>query len=274
MSTFTPDPPAGLRKQLPPGHYGMASLLRSEWTKLRTVRSTMWTLAVTVLLGIGISALATAETRAHWTPANAVGFDPISTSLIGVFIGQFTIGVLGVLAMSAEYGTGTIRATFSAAPRRPMVLTAKAIVFGITALIVSEIVAFLSFFLGQSLLTSPAIHATISSPGALRAVFGSGLYLCLLGLMALGLATIIRHTAGAISAFVGILLVLPLIVQALPNSIAVDIRRFLPDRIGVTIINTNNGPHAFAPWTGMLVLAGYTVGLLVIGSVMLVRRDA
>ncbi len=167
VSTSTSSPRIGA-KELPPGRYGMAGLLRSEWTKLRTVRSTVWTLAVTVVLGIGISALATAETRAHWTPSNAVGFDPISTSLIGVFVGQFTIGVLGVLAMSAEYGTGTIRATFSVAPRRPLVLAAKAVVFGTVALIVSEVVAFLSFLLGQALLSAPAIHATLSSPGALR----------------------------------------------------------------------------------------------------------
>ena len=274
MSISPSTAPVGARKQLPSGHYGLSGLLRSEWTKLRTVRSTMWTLAVTVVLGIGISALGTAETRAHWTPANAPGFDPISTSLIGVFVGQFTIGVLGVLAMSAEYSSGTIRATFSAAPRRPLVLAAKAMVFGTTALIVSEIVAFLSFFLGQALLTAPAIHATISSPGALRAVFGSGLYLCLLGLLALGLATLIRHTAGAISAYVGILLVLPIIVQALPFSISMDLRRFLPDRIGAAIITLNNGPYSFSPWTGMLVLCGYAAGLLAIGAVLLVRRDA
>ena len=274
MSTATAALRVGPGKQLPPGRYGISGLLRAEWTKLRTVRSTMWTLAVTVVLGIGISVLSAAETRAHWTPSNAVGFDPISTSLIGVFVGQFTIGVLGVLAMSAEYSTGTIRATFSAAPRRPSVLAAKAIVFGTTALLVSEIVSFASFFLGQALLTAPAIHATISSPGALRAVFGSGLYLCLLGLLALGLATIIRHTAGAISAFVGILLVLPIVVQALPNSISLDMRRFLPDRIGAAIITLNNGPYSFSPWTGMLVLCAYATALLIIGGVLLVGRDA
>jgi len=274
MSTLAPTDAVGATKQLPPGRYGIAGLLRSEWTKLRTVRSTMWTLAVTVVLGIGISALATAETRAHWSPSTAAGFDPISTSLIGVFVGQFTIGVLGVLAMSAEYGTGTIRATFSAAPRRPLVLAAKAIVFGVTALVVSEVVAFLAFFVGQALLSAPAVHATLSTPGALRAVVGSGLYLCLLGLLALGLATLIRHTAGAISAFVGILLVLPIVVQALPNSISLDVRRFLPDRIGAAIITLHNGPYSFSPWTGLLVLCAYAAGLLIIASLLLVRRDA
>jgi ABC-2 type transport system permease protein len=195
----------------------------------------MWTLGVTVVVGIGISALATAETRSHWatmSPGARQGFDPTSTSLTALLFCQLAIGVLGVLVMSAEYGTGTIRATFSDAPRRPLVLAAKAAVFGAVALVVAEIVAFVSFLVGQALLSAPATHASLSTPGALRAVVGTGLYLGVIGLFALGLATIIRHTAGAISAFVSILLVLPIIVQALPNSLQDDIRRFLPLRIG------------------------------------------
>lgn len=267
---------AKMDKIMPPGRYGISGLLRSEWTKLRSVRSTMWTLGITVVLGIGVSVLATAETRAHWTAGSRQGFDPISTSLIGVFIGQFAIGVLGVLVMSGEYGTGTIRATLSAAPRRPLVLVAKAIVFGVVALVVAEVVSFLAFFIGQALLTAPAIHATLGSPGAWRAVVGSGLYVGVLGLFALGLAAIIRHTAGAISAFVGVLLVLPLIVQALPSSLEVDVRRFLPDRIGAQIINgpSNGFPGAFSPWIGLLILCGYAAAVLVIGGLLLVRRDA
>jgi len=257
-------------KDLPPGHYGISGLLRSEWTKLRSVRSTMWTLGITVVLSIGVSVLATAETRSHWlttSPASRQGFDPISTSLIGVFIGQFAIGILGVLVMSGEYGTGTIRATLSAAPRRPLVLLAK---------VIAETVSFLAFFIGQALLTAPTPHATLASTGAWRAVVGSGLYVGLLGLFSLGLATIIRHTAGAISAFVGILLVLPLIVQALPSSIEFDVRPYLPDRIGAQILNgpANGVPGAFSPWIGLLILCGYAAALLVIGGVFLVRRDA
>jgi ABC-2 type transport system permease protein len=271
--------PAVAHKHLPPGRYGISGLLRSEWTKLRSVRSTMWTLGITIVLGIGVSVLATAETRAHWlttSAANRQGFDPISTSLIGVFIGQFAIGILGVLVMSGEYGTGTIRATFSAAPRRPLVLVAKAIVFGVVALIVAEVVSFLAFFVGQALLTAPTPHATLASPGAWRSVVGSGLYVGVLGLFSLGLATIVRHTAGAISAFVGILLVLPLVVQALPSSVEFDVRRFLPDRIGAQMLkgHANGFPGSFSPWIGLLILCGYAAVLLVIGGMLLVRRDA
>jgi ABC-type transport system involved in multi-copper enzyme maturation permease subunit len=238
----------------------------------------MWTLGITVVVGIGISALATAETRAHWATmslGDRMSFDPTSTSLTALLFCQLAIGVLGVLVMSAEYGTGTIRATFSVAPKRPLVLLAKMAVFGAVALVVAEIVAFLSFLVGQALLSAPATHASLSTPGALRAVVGTGLYLAVIGLFALGLATIIRHTAGAISAFVGLLLVLPIIVQALPNSLQEDIRRFLPLRIGTAMMSVNNGDaHSFSPWTGFLVLCVYALVVLVIGGIILVRRDA
>jgi ABC-2 type transport system permease protein len=265
------------KKELPHGRYGIAELLRSEWTKLRTVRSTMWTLGLTVLVGVAIGALATGVTRADWlttTPANRAAFDPIGRSLVGVYFSQLTIGVLGVLVMSAEYSTGTIRATFSAAPRRPLVLAAKALVFGVVALLTSEIVAFASFFLGQAFLTAPAVHATIGSPGALRAVAGSGLYLCVMGLLALGLATIIRHTAGAICAFAGILLLVPLIVQQLPSSLDNDLARYMPLRIGAEMVSGPPLANTFSPWTGLAVLFVYAAVLLIIGGAVLVKRDA
>lgn len=269
----------GLSEPIPPGRYHFTDLVRAEWTKLRTVRSTGWTLLVTVVLGLGISAIATAETRAHWAstpPGGHVGFDPTATSLIGIFVAQFAVGALGVLAMSGEYSSGTIRATFSAAPSRLRVLAAKLLVFGVLAVVFAEVVSFASFFLGQALLSSPATHATLSTPGALRAVVGCGLYVAALGLLALGLATMTRYTAAALSTFVGILLIAPLIVQALPSSLSLDIRRFLPDRIGATILTTTGPPNpfTFSPWVGLGVLALYVVGVNVIGAFLLVRRDA
>ena len=264
----------------PPGHYNLIDLARSEWTKLRSVRSTMWTVVVTIALGLGVSAIATAETRANWstmTPMAIRTFDPISLSLIGTFIAQFAIGVLGVLVVSAEYTTGTVRAVFCAAPHRRSVLLAKILVFSVVAVVVAEFVSFASFLLGQSLLSSPAVHATLATPGALRAVVGCGLYIAALGLLGLGLATIIRHSAAAISTFVGILLILPILVSALPTSIAQDVRRFLPDRIGADMLSANGslaGSHLFSPWVGFLVLVGYVVVANVIGAILLTRRDA
>lgn len=261
----------------PAGRYGIIDLVRSEWTKLRTVRSTIWTLGVTVLIGLAASAIATGVTREHWTAMSAsarASFHPVEVSLMGVCLGgTLMLGILGTLVVSSEYATGTIRATLAAAPRRPMVLAAKVVVFGVLTLAVAELVAFASFFLGQALLTTPAPRATLSSPGALRAVAGVGLFLCVVGLLALGIAVLVRHTAGAISGYVGVILVLPVIVSAFPGSLEYQIERFLPLEIGSAMIN-DPAPHAFGPWTGLLILCGYTVLILAVSAVLLVRRDA
>lgn len=270
-------PGTGGLAPLPPGRYRLAGVLRSEWTKLRTVRSTLWTLGVTVVLGIGLGAVAAATTAARWKTASLaerLTFDPVRVSLTGILLAQLAVGILGVLVMSAEYGTGTIRATFAAVPRRPLVLAGKTIVFGLVALVCGEVVSFAAFFLGQSLLSAPAPHTTIGAPEVARAVIGGGLYLTVLGLLALGLASIIRHTAGAISAFVGVLLILPLIVAALPSSIGGPIGRYLPANIGVTLVSVRPDAASFSPWVGLGVLAGYAAALLVLGAALLRRRDA
>jgi ABC-2 type transport system permease protein len=277
MSITTTDTAGTPVVATPVGRYGMADLVRSEWTKLRTVRSTIWTLGMTVLTGLAASAIAMGVTRAHWatmSASNRASFHPIEVSLTGADLGgTLMLGILGILVVSSEYATGTIRATLAAAPRRPMVLAAKVLVFGAVSLVVAEFVAFAGFFLGQALLTSPAPHATLSSPTALRAVGGIGLFLCVVGLLALGIAVLVRHTAGAISAYVGVILVLPIIVSALPGSLQYQIERVLPLEIGSAMIN-NPAPDAFGPWTGFGILCGYTALILAVGTVFLVRRDA
>ncbi|HLX88554.1 MAG TPA: hypothetical protein VKR22_08900, partial [Acidimicrobiales bacterium] len=241
----------------PPGRVGLRRAMAAEWTKLWSVRSTAVTLIATGIAVVGLCALSTGTVNGA-----EIIEDPTRRSLIGVFLGQLIFGVLGVLVMSAEYGTGTIRATLSAVPRRNVVLVAKIVVFGVVAVVVSEILAFSAFGVGQAILSgkhavgsaqilqgralqigiSPSQipkallssgSASLGQPDVLRAVVGAGLYLAVLGLLALGLATIIRHTAGAISAFVGVVLVLPLIVQALPTSISNAVARYLPANIGL-----------------------------------------
>ena len=264
-------------RSMPAGRVSLRGLLRSEWTKLRTVRSTMWTLGMTAFIGVAASAIATGVTRAHWATepaANRAAFDPIEVSLMGVYLGgTLLLGILGILVMSGEYATGTIRATLATAPRRPMVLAAKVLVLGVVTLVVAEFTALASFLLGEAFLTGPARRDTLSSPGALRAVTGIGLYLCVVGLLALGIAVLVRHTAGAISSYVGVILVLPIIVSALPGSLQDQIERLLPLEIGSAMIN-NPAPAAFGPWTGFFIICGYTVLILALGTVFLVRRDA
>jgi hypothetical protein len=264
---------------LPPGHYRRRAVVRAEWTKFTSVRSTVWSLALTVVLTLALGILATAVEAQRWSQLGLVDrltFDPVRLSLTGILFSQLVMGVLGVLVMSAEYGTGTIRATLSATPNRPLVLAAKAAVYGTVALVLSLGLSFAAFFIGQAVLSGTTPTATLSTPGALRAVVGGGLYLTLLGLLALGLAAIIRHTAGAISAFVAILLVLPLIVQALPQSVIDAVGKFLPANIGVTVVSLHRPVdiRSFPPWAGLGLLALYTLAALVIGAVVMVRRDA
>jgi ABC-2 type transport system permease protein len=269
MTTYTPSMPAG--------RVSLKGLLGSEWTKLRTVRSTIWTLGMTIFTGVAVSAIAMGFTRAHWateSPAARAAFDPVEVSLVGAYLGgALVIGVLGILVISGEYATGTIRATLAAEPRRPMVLAAKVLVFTAVSLITAEVTSFASFLLGQAILTSPAPHATLSSPGALRAVVGVGLFLCVSGLLALGTAAVIRHTAGAIGAYVFVMLGLPIIIAGLPKSIGNDIERFLPMSVGSAMVN-NPVPRAFGPWTEFAIFCGYTLLVLAAGTVLMVRRDA
>ncbi|HTT86788.1 MAG TPA: hypothetical protein VMF60_05445, partial [Acidimicrobiales bacterium] len=131
-----------------------------------------------------------------------------------------------------------------------------------------------SYFLGQALLTSPTPHTTLANPQALRQVVFAGLYLTVLGLFALGLATIIRHTAGAISAFVACLLVLPIILQAMPASIQQHLRHLLPDQIGNSMTAAQVHGAMWSPWASFALLCTYAAGALVVGGVLLARRDA
>ncbi len=283
VSAGLPSKDFSVDRPVPPGRYGPAGLLRAEWTKLRSVRSTVWTLVVTVLAVVGIGAVATAVTAAHWNgggPAERFGFDPTQRSLAGLFLGQIAIGVLGVLAMSAEFSSGTIRATFAAAPHRTLVLVCKTVVFGLVALVTSEVLTFAAFELGQQLLKGTTPYATLGQPGVLRAVAGAGLVLTVMGLFALGLAAIIRHTAGALATYVGLLLVLPLIIQAFPTSFQQAVLRYMPLVIAEHMATTRLGGGAFgggsllSPWVGFAVLCGYTLAALVVGAVLLNRRDA
>jgi hypothetical protein len=267
---------------VPPGHVRLRDVMASEWTKLRSLRSTTYALVLTVACTIGLGMLATAIVAARWPhvdPQFRLTFDPTRQSLIGLLFGQLALGVLGVLCVSTDYGTGTIRATLTAVPRRLRVLVAKILVFGLLAFVVSEVLLFVTFFIGQGILTGQAPHASLTQPGVLRAVIGGGVYLTLLALLAMGFAIIHPKTAGAVAAFVGVLLILPLTLQFFPSSVVNAIGRYVPANIGATVTSTHGvgsfvGHHAFMPWGGLLVLAGYTTAALLLGGWLMVRRDA
>ena len=255
-----------------------ARVVLSEWTKLRTLRSTVFALLAAVGFIIGFSILVPSVVVAHWPPTDprdALTFDPVGVSLVGGFFAQLAIGVLGVLIMTGEYATGMIRATLAAVPTRVPVLVAKALVYGVTSLILSTIACIAAFFIGQAILASKHIDVAWSTPHVARAVFGSALYLTGVGLLGLGLGALLRNTAGAISTLFALLFVVPVVVHFLPSSWSDAIGKYLPSNAGQVITNLRGvDPNSLGPWTGLGVFFLYAVLALVLAGIALVRRDA
>jgi len=173
--------------------------------------------------------------------------------------------------ITGEYSTGMIRASMTAAPRRLPVLWAKAVVYGLTTLALMVPSAFIAYFIGQSILSGRGIEAHLGDPGVLRAVFGAGLYLTVVGLFGLGLGAIVRNTAGGIALFAGLMFVLPPLMNVLPTNWNNAVSPYLPLQAGERVLQTTGG--TLAPWAGFGVLCGYAVAALVIAAVLLEKRD-
>ena len=264
----------------PSGRAGFRGTFRSEFTKIRSVRSTWWTLLVLLAVSIGIGAAISAGTAASWSHTSAADratFDATQASIAGLFfLGQLVIVVLGAMVLTAEYSTGMIRTSLTAMPRRATMYAAKVTVFAAVALVVTLLAAFIAFFLGQALLTSTHESASLSGPNVLRAVIGTALYVTLCGLFAFAAGAIMRHTAAAITSVIGLLFVIPILAHLLPSSWYQDLDRWLPDAAGRAISATVGGQdvHLFSPWSQFAVFAVYTAILLVVGAVLFRRRDA
>ena len=298
--TTTAAPPSVVLPAFDEGRAGLANQMRSEWTKLRSVRSTWVCLVVVFVAGIGLSALVTNIEAGRWGSlglADRATFDPVRFSQTGTFLSQFVVGVLGALAITSEYATGSIRTTLATTSKRTTVLVAKLVVIGVVVFVVAEITAFASFFTSQAILLAHGAKAlpagatiltqvrsttipyvSLTDGAALRAVFLSGVYLLLLTLLACGIGFILRHTAGAIAAFVGVLLVLPLIVDVLPSSFASSFEKYLPSNLGLamTLVTTRKTDFAgglLPPWPATGLLALYGAAVVVLAGWLLVRRD-
>jgi hypothetical protein len=248
------------------GRYGFRQVARMEWIKLRSLRSTWLVLALTGAGAVGIALTVGANTR----DATA---DLTNNALAGTALGVLLFGVLGVLVMTGEWSSGTIRATLAAVPRRPLVLAAKAAVLGTVALVAGEAAAFTAFFAGAATLPDRIPAPTLGQPGVLRAVVLGGAGLCLIGLLGLGLGVIIRHTAAAIAVLVGGVYVLAQIVGAAASSLM----GYLPVAIvanSLGVVKPVPGAHFLSPWTGLGVLSLYAAAALVTGGALLGRRDA
>ncbi len=295
------------------GRAGLRGVLASEFTKLRSVRSTYWTLAALIIVSVGIAAIAGfgVASDIHNNPQNKAGMDATQASLIAFFeLGQLIIAVIGAMSITSEYSTGMIRTSLTVMPRRGTIYLAKLIVLTTVALVVSLVTSFISFFVGQAAMGGSGVSAslfhsttipanalmkppaggpgsgpplvtfqgteTITSGTVLAAVIGTALFVTVVVLIAFGLGAIIRHTAGAITSAIGLLFVLSIIIQLLPDTWRWDIMRFFPDAAGrvlsVTVGPSN--PHLWSAWPQFLVTVIWAVVLVGAGGYLFRRRDA
>jgi ABC-2 type transport system permease protein len=255
----------------------LPAVMRSEWTKLRSVRSTLWSLFATFGITVGFGALfcfAFISRYDQLSLKERLTFDPTAQSLRGLFLAQIAIGVLGVLIMTSEYATGLIRTTLTAVPQRRAVLGAKAAVFGAVALIVSMISVFVAFFVGQAVLTGKHLGVSLGDPSVLRAVLGAGTYLTIIGLLGLAIGAILRRTAGAIATLFGVVLVLPLLAQALPSPWNDDITKFLPSGLGAALFSVRPDSARLSPGVALIVAVVWLVVSLTVATTLISRRDA
>jgi ABC-2 type transport system permease protein len=263
-------------------------VIRSEWIKFGSLRSTWISFAAALFAVIGLGILFSALRASHLADVQTVGpggrplpiavirqnLDPTLISLRGLFLGQLAVGVLGVLMITGEYSTGMIRASLTSVPRRAPVLIAKTIVFGVATFLIATAASLIAFLGGQAALHSHNLGVSLSSPGAARAVIGGGLFLMIVGLLGLGCGFAVRNTGGAIATLFGLILVLPLLSNALPTSWQHHIDQYLPLSAGMQLITTSHESGNLHPGTGGVVFALYAVVALVIGMVVLLRRDA
>lgn len=290
----------GAAGRQPSGRAGFAGAVRSEFTKIRSVRSTYWTLIALVVACVGIGALFSwGQTQRllsfeHGTTphggkvpagfaehiANEIRSQAASISLFGLLIGQLIIIVLGALAITSEYSTGMIRTSLTAMPRRGTVFAAKGVVFGTVALVVGLVTSFLAFFTGQAILSSQHVSTTLGHHDVLRTVIGGGLFLAVCGMLSFGIGAMLRHTAGAIAAGIGLMFVLWILSQFLPGPPSgwfgqEDIDKWIPFNAGSSIWeNQANGLHPFSPWIGFAVFCCYAAAAIIGGLIVFLRRDA
>jgi len=276
MTTLAATPPSAQfddsRSNTSLGH-----VIRSEWTKIWSVRSTMWTLIITIIVTVGFSTLfawGASSNLDHMPPEQRALLDPTNIALAGLAFGQLAIAVLGVLVVTSEYSTGGIKTTLIAVPNRLRVLTAKALVFGVIAWVIGTIVSFLAFWVAMLFWAPKHLEAHLGDPGVLRAVFGGGLLALASGLFGFALAVVIRHTAGAITAMVALLFVVPPLTGLLPGTWGKDISKYFTTNASQHITEVVHQPGAMGPWAGYLTMTVWWVVPLAVGAYLLQRRDA
>lgn len=246
-------------------------LVASEWTKFRSVRSSFWSLLVAVVTPIAVSTFVAFVFASQ--PASAGPRpDPLLPEVVSLEYAVIAVSVMGVLAFSAEYSTGLIRTTFTAAPRRRAVLAAKAVVLGTVTLAAGELVAFTSFFLSQAVLAGHHQGVSLSRPAVPGAVLAAGLLLCVCTMLGLALGSIIRHTAGGIAATIGVIL-LPAILGLLPAPWNGRIGRFALLEAAQQVTALHPAAHLFSPGLSLLVLLAWPAAALAVAAILITRQD-
>ncbi len=253
-------------------------VVRSEWTKLWSLRSTRWVLLVSFIAMAAPGPIISAVQMGRWahlTLQDRLTFDSIDTGLGGWHLAQLGVGVLGVLIISGEYSTGMIRSSLMAVPRRLPVLFAKVLVYAGVIFVLILVATAISFFATQAIVSVHHIQHSIGAPGALRAFIGNVLFLTVLGVMCVGLGGWVRNSAGGIAAFVGLIFVLSGIIDILPSNISNAINPYLPLSAGTAVVTHHfDNTHHLSPWGGFALFCGYAVVILAGASLTLMRRDA
>lgn len=252
----------------------VAGVLRAELCKLLSVRSTYWTLGLAVLFNVGLAALLAIFLPDQLGARDKATLDTTRVSLGGIHLAQVAFGVMGVLLITSEYTTGSMRTSLSAVPRRWLLLGAKAGVFAAITLAVGAASCFAAFFAFQAAVSDDALRAELADPGAVRTVAGGALYLTLLGLMGLGIGAIVRSSAGAIAGLLSLLFVPPVLLELLPRSWQTTVGPYAPMQAGAQMYSGHSGSDALPPWVGLGVFGLYVIAALALAFVLIDRRDA
>lgn len=274
MSTIVVTPQPGLKVT-------QVRVFRSEWIKLRSLRSTVVTLAAAGLVVVGLAVLFAAFHSGQITgPGGGRGgpptaTDPTGISLSGITLAQLIVGSLGVLITAGEYSTGMIRSSLAAVPRRLPVLWAKAAVFAGVTLVSMTVATMLAFLGGQAVLAAGgSATAALGDPGVLRAVLGAAVQLTGVGVLGLALGVLYRAIAGPIATLFAVMLLLPALVGLLPDSVGTDVSPYLPSNAIGSFVSVTTATGALSPWTGLAVFIGYVLALLAAAAVLFAKRDA
>ncbi|MGD8166239.1 ABC transporter permease [Herbiconiux sp. P16] len=258
-------------QSVPDARLRFTGVLRSEWIKLTTLRSTLWAYAILVLVQVGMGVIFVLASDGFANAPGAANQAAVLPSTLGIMLGQLVISVLGVLVISGEYGTGQIRSSLTAVPKRLPVLWAKALVFGVSSFVVGLVAVFAAYAVTWPMLDARGVTSDITDPSLWGSLVGGAGYLALIGLLAYFLGAVLRHTAGGVAAALGLLLVVPTVLSFIQADWITVIGQWLPGVVGQSLFF---GSEIFEPWQAVLVMLGWIAVVAIPAAILLKRRDA